>query len=107
MYISLLNLHFYGDFLENLEVEKCISGMNFVNDWATWRKTVKEQIAQAKKMGLSESHIEELAQAFTSFLAEKVCPATPEEELLKEMWDTSSSDERKVLTRILFKMMEK
>lgn len=81
--------------------------MSFVNDWATWRKTVKNAIAQARNMGLSDSKIQEVTVAFTGFLAEKVCPATPEEELLKEMWNTSSPDERKVLTKILFKMMEK
>lgn len=93
--------------MDSVEVEKCISGMNFVNDWATWRKTVKEGIAKAREMGLSDSSIQEVAQNFAGFLAEKVCPATPEEELLKEMWNTSSPDERKVLTKILFKLMAK
>jgi hypothetical protein len=32
------------------------------------------------------------------FLVEKVCPATKEEELLKEMWNVGTPDERKVLT---------
>lgn len=41
--------------MESLEVEKCITGMSFVNDWATWRKTVKDAIAQARNiMGFYE-----------------------------------------------------
>ncbi len=92
-----------GDFLE---ADKCVEGMDFMKDWQTWRTTVKEAISQARKLGLSEDKIHALAVRFASFLADRVCPATPEEELLKEMWNTSSPDERKVLARILFKMMK-
>lgn len=90
-----------------LEAEKCIEGMDFMKDWNAWRTTIREAISQARKLGLSDERIQEMSESFANFLAEKVCPATPEEKLLKEMWNTSSPDERKVLVRILFKMMEK
>ncbi|NIQ33405.1 MAG: DUF3243 family protein [Nitrososphaeria archaeon] len=90
-----------------MEKEKCIEAMDFMKDWNTWRTTIREGISQARKLGLSDETIQKLSVAFTNFLAEKVCPATPEEELLKEMWNVSTPDERKVLTRIFFKMIEK
>ncbi len=78
-----------------------------MKDWNAWRATIRDAIAQARKLGLSDKRIQDLSERFINFLAEKVCPATPEEELLKEMWNTAAPDERKALVAILFKMMEK
>jgi hypothetical protein len=36
-----------------------------------------------------------------------VCPATPEEELMKEMWEIGDKDERKTLATLMFKLVEK
>ncbi|UCF58766.1 MAG: DUF3243 family protein [Candidatus Bathyarchaeota archaeon] len=90
-----------------MEKEKCMEAMDFMKDWNTWRSTIREAISQARNLGLSDETIQELSEAFANFLSEKVCPATPEEELLKEMWDISNPEERKVLTQIFFKMIEK
>ncbi len=89
-----------------MEKEKCIEAMDFMKDWDTWRSTIREAISQARDLGLSEETIQQIGRALANFLSEKVCPATPEEELLKEMWNVSDPEERKVLTRILFKMIE-
>jgi len=39
------------------------------------------------------------------FLATKVCPQTKEEELLKQMWDVATPEERKVIATLMFKMV--
>jgi hypothetical protein len=40
-------------------------------------------------------------------LAEKTCPATKEEELLKEMmWSVATPDERKTIATLIFKMVQ-
>ena len=78
-----------------------------MKDWNSWRTTIREAISDARKAGLSDKQIQKMAESFANFLAEKICPATPEEKLLKDMWNVSSPDERKVLTRVLFKLMEK
>ncbi|UCF59354.1 MAG: DUF3243 family protein [Candidatus Bathyarchaeota archaeon] len=90
-----------------MEKEKCMEAMDFMKDWDTWRSTIREAISQARNLGLSEETIQQMSEALANFLSEKVCPATPEEELLKEMWDVSTPEERKVLTQIFFKMIEK
>ena len=40
------------------------------------------------------------------FLTEKVFPATKEEELLKELWNIGTPDERKVLATLIFKLVQ-
>ena len=77
-----------------------------MKDWATWRKTLKEGIAEAKKLGVSDETIQSLGVKIGSFLAEKVCPQTKEEQLLKEMWDIATIEERKTIATLMFKMVK-
>jgi hypothetical protein len=85
---------------------KCVEKMDFMKDWQGFRKTLHEGIATAKQFGASEEDIQAMAVQVGDFLNEKICPSSPQEELLKEMWDVSSSDERKTLAQILFKMLK-
>ena len=39
-------------------------------------------------------------------MTEKVFPATKEEELLKELWNIGTPDERKVLATLIFKLVQ-
>ncbi|MEW5743901.1 MAG: DUF3243 family protein [Nitrospirota bacterium] len=88
------------------EKSKCVDVLDVTKDWSTFRNTLHEGIQEARKFGLSDEEIQNLAMTVGDFLNEKICPATREEELLKEMWDVSSPDERKSLATVLFKMMK-
>jgi len=85
---------------------QCINMMEYVGDWNEWRKNLRRAVSVGKKAGMSDDEIEGLATQIGDFLAEKVCPATPEEELLKEMWGVASPDERRMLAGLMVKMSE-
>ena len=85
---------------------QCLEMMDFLKDWTTWRNSLKEGIAMAKKMGVSDEEIQDLTTKVGDFLVEKVCPATKEEELLKEMWEIATPSERKVIGTLIFKMVK-
>jgi hypothetical protein len=92
-----------------MDVEKkleCINMVDFVGDWAEWRNNLRRAVSVGKKVGMSEDEIEALAAQIGDFLAEKVCPATPEEELLKEMWEAATPEERKTIAGLMVKMSE-
>jgi len=89
-----------------MEREKCLQAMDFLKDWKTWRASLNEAIAAARKFGVSDETIKDLSVKVGDFLAQKVCPATKEEELLKEMWDLATAEERKTLASLIFKMVE-
>jgi hypothetical protein len=105
-------LYAYGSLIltkrEGLEMERfqCVSAMDFVKDWDTWRATLKEAIGEARKFGVSDEVIRDLGVKVGDFLAKKVCPATKEEELLKEMWDVATPEERKTIATLIFKMVK-
>jgi hypothetical protein len=88
-----------------MERFKCLSALDYVKDWDTWRKTLKEGIAEARKFGVSDETIKSMAVKIGDFLATKVCPQTKEEELLKQMWDVATPEERKVIATLMFKMV--
>lgn len=85
---------------------ECLNMMDFVGNWAEWRKNLRRAVSVGKKVGMSEEEIEGLAAQIGDFLAEKVCPATPEEELLKEMWAAATPEERRVIAGLMVKMSE-
>ena len=85
---------------------KCVAAMDFIKDWKTWRETLKEGISQARKLGVSDATIQSMATKVGDFLSQKVCPATKEEELLKQLWDVGTPDERKVLATLIFKLVQ-
>lgn len=89
-----------------MDKAKCIDILDVTKDWASFRSSINQGIQQARQFGMSDQEIQELAATVGDFLNEKVCPATKEEELLKEMWDVSSAEERKILASVLFKMMK-
>jgi hypothetical protein len=89
-----------------VEREKCLQAMDFLKDWKTWRASLNEAIGAARKFGVSDETIKDLSVKVGDFLAQKVCPATKEEELLREMWDLATAEERKTLASLIFKMVE-
>jgi sulfur relay (sulfurtransferase) DsrC/TusE family protein len=91
---------------ETMEKEKCLQAMDFLKDWKTWRETLGDSIAAARKFGVSDETIKQMSVKMGDFLAEKVCPSTKEEELLKEMWDVATPEERKTIAGLIFKMVE-
>jgi sulfur relay (sulfurtransferase) DsrC/TusE family protein len=90
---------------EQEQVTKCINTLDFTKDWNDWRDTLKEGIATARGMGIPDEEIKDLAFRLGDFLAEKVCPATKEEELIREMWTAADPEERKVLASIIFRTL--
>jgi uncharacterized ferritin-like protein (DUF455 family) len=89
-----------------MERFQCLSAMDFVKDWDAWRGTLKEAIGEARKFGVSDETIKSLGVKVGDFLAKKVCPATKEEKLLKEMWDIATPEERKTVATLMFKMVK-
>lgn len=88
-----------------MDASKWVASMDFIKDWKPWRETLKEGIQQARKFSVSDAVIQSMASKAGDFLSQKVCPATKEEELLKQLRDVGTPDERKVLATLIFKLV--
>ena len=89
-----------------MEKNECLALLDYVSDWQKWRESLHEAIREARKLGWTDEEIKDTATRVGDFLAERVCPATPEEKLLQELWNAGTPDERKTLATLLFKIME-
>jgi len=87
------------------KAKRCLELMEFLGDWTTWRKNLGEALRVGKQVGMSDEEIHAAAVKIGDFLAEKVCPATKEEELLKEMWEVGTPEERRAIASMLIKMV--
>jgi hypothetical protein len=88
-----------------MESLKCLGAMDFLKDWVAWRKTLGEALQKGRSLGMSDEQITELATKMGDFLAEKVCPASKEEELLKQLWDVGTPAERRTIAGLLIKIV--
>ncbi|MHA2314475.1 MAG: DUF3243 domain-containing protein [Candidatus Hermodarchaeia archaeon] len=88
------------------EIQKCINAMDFVKDWTSWREHLQDAIKRGRDFGMSDDMIQNLSVKVGDFLAKKVCPATPEEQLMKDLWGVATQDERKTLATLMFKLVQ-
>ncbi len=89
------------------EKTTCLNGGDFLKDWNQWRQTVYEAIQTARKLGMPDQLIIVASTKVGDFLSTRLCAATPEEALIKDLWDVAEPNDRKVLGKLLFKIMEK
>jgi len=86
---------------------KCLNCMDFSCDWSAWRKNLKSNITGERNFYWQDEAVRNIAERLDSLLEQKVCLKTPEEELIKEMWDAARVDERKSLAMVLLKLIER
>jgi hypothetical protein len=86
---------------------KCLDAADFLKDWAQWRETVHKAIQTARKIGMSDEQIIQSSFKVGEFLTQRVCSGSKEGEIIRELWDAAEPEERKVLARLLFKIMDK
>jgi nuclear transport factor 2 (NTF2) superfamily protein len=78
-----------------------------LKNFERWKEFLGERVEQAKKTGMSEETIANLAVQIGEFLSDKVDPENKEERLLKELWDAADDQERKTLARLVVKLVSK
>jgi len=71
----------------------------FTDQLATAMKT-------AQHMGMSQQDIVANAERVGDWLAQEVSPQSPEQRLLKEMWNASNNQEQQTIAGVLVKMVQ-
>lgn len=74
-------------------------------DWEGWKNTLGQAVKFAEELGISKQKISSLAQQAGDILAQNVTPATPEQKVLKELWDVAGAEERKVLANLMTRLV--
>ncbi len=71
-----------------------------------FEKELSQRLEAAHSMGLSKEHIDQSAKRVADWLMKEVQPRSPEQVLLKQMWQAANDDERHAMSSVLHKMIE-
>lgn len=72
----------------------------------SFRQELKGKVAAAKKTGMSNEAIEHHAESVGDYLAAHASPQSPEQALLKEMWEVADQDEQHAIADVLVKFAQ-
>jgi hypothetical protein len=87
---------------ERAQVLEC---MDFSCGWSQWRDGLKEALAgKGGRYYWQDELVDSMAAGLDVFLADRVCPATPQEELIEEMWAAAAPEERRTLAMVFLKV---
>lgn len=86
--------------------DACLGAMNFVQNWDDWRGSLGEIVRAARDIDPSEAHTIEVVEDMMDFLTERVCPGSPEERIVRALWDHAEENERKVMARMLLRLLD-
>lgn len=78
-----------------------------LNQFEKWKSFLHDRVEKARKAGMSDETIANLAYQIGEFLDEHVDPKNEEERLLKELWDVGDEQERKTIARLMMKLVDK
>jgi hypothetical protein len=81
--------------------------MDLMENWHDWKKTLGKAVDLGETVGMSDKSITNVAEKVGTYLSNHVTPHNDEERLLKEMWDASNEEDRKVLAKIISKIADK
>jgi hypothetical protein len=78
-----------------------------LKDFGEWKSFLGDRVEQAKKMGMDESTMANVASQLGDYLSSKVDPKNNEERLLKELWDNADNDQQKALASVMINLVQK
>lgn len=75
--------------------------------WHRWKELLHKGVQAAEFMGLSQDQIGRLACGIGTFMANNIEPGNREQRLLNEFWTVADEDERRMLTGLLLRLVDK
>lgn len=73
--------------------------------WEGWKAQLAEAVRLGRSMEMSDEQMAERAQQVGDFLAQKIDPRSPEQKVLKELWDTADENEQRAIASVLIKLV--
>ena len=87
------------------ERQMCLNTMNFLENWDTWRSDLSEMVSSARESGDSEEKVREMVIDTLDFLAKRVCPESSEDQIIAQMWNGASPEDRKTLADLILRIV--
>lgn len=72
-----------------------------------WKEFLADRVSQAERAGMSEETLGKIAFQIGEFLSNKVDPENTEQRVLKELWDVGNEEERRTISKLMVKVVDK
>ena len=73
--------------------------------WEGWKAQLAEAVQLGKSMNMSAEQMAARAEQVGDFLANKIDPQSPEQKVLKELWETADDNEQRTIASVLIKLV--
>ena len=81
--------------------------MPVTDQFQQFTQELSQRIQAARAAGMSQQDIKARAQQIGDWLAQSVDPRTPEQRLLKEMWQVANQQEQEAIASSLVKLVQR
>lgn len=72
-----------------------------------FQEDLAQKISVAHKMGASDKDLASMTKHIAEWLEERQQPKSPEQQVLKELWQSADNRQQEVLSQLLLKMVER
>ena len=81
--------------------------METETSWHEWKNMLGRFVHGGQAVGVTNQNIENMAYRLGEFFANHFDPGNREQRLLKELWEQGNEDEKRVLSSLITRMVEK
>ncbi|HEY8394511.1 MAG TPA: DUF3243 domain-containing protein [Thermaerobacter sp.] len=81
--------------------------MPVTDQFQQFARELSQRVRAAQSAGMSQDEIKARAQEIGDWLARAVEPRTPEQRLLKEMWQVANQQEQEAIASSLVKLVQR
>lgn len=81
--------------------------MPVTDQFQQFTRELSQRIQAAKQAGMSQQDIQARAQQIGDWLAQSADPKTPEQRLLKELWQVANQQEQQAIANSLVKLVQR
>jgi hypothetical protein len=81
--------------------------METETSWHQWKNALGNFVRGGKLLGFSEQSIDNIAYRVGEFFANHFDPGNREQRLLKELWEQGNEDEKRVVSSLIVRMVDK
>jgi len=75
--------------------------------WEAWKSQLAEAVRLGESMNLSHEELTKRAEQVGDFLAKKIDPRSPEQKVLKELWEAADDEEQRTIAGVLIKLVSR
>lgn len=80
--------------------------MSVLDNFDTWKGFLSNKLQEATESGIGQKAVSNIAVEVGNYLSQNVEAKNEEEALLRDLWNTASSEEQQAIANIMVKLVQ-